>query len=784
MNLHTNILKIYTLLLTSVLLSFFSYDIIIACAGGDEEDIFDYSAFAPEIIEQPKYTPYFFTYNHLYPADPDYNPSNSDDYNLNEWYAFFDQKITKEDLAWFIYSSTPAQLDAIHISLWEKAKLPDTLQQKSLINLRLKDEMSEIINYLKLSKNAEPVFNPSNYDWYEPIVHDSSSAQSFEKPFLKGFIRTKNLFLKHRYGFQLIRTYFYSNDAKKAINFLNLMPALNANSGSIYYRCLGYKAACLYRQKQFEESNLIYAQLYDEYEPQQLSAYRSFHLLEDSTWNHNVSLAKTIRQKENMWLLYGLYANPLKAMHHIYELNPKSDLIALLMVRNVNIIETANLRYSNAIYANEESLNYGYYQRASYVDSSLFTTNWNFDYSNTQKVLQVLHRIINENKVPAITPYMVSAAYLHALSKQYDEANKLCKQALKTSSNSLIINQTEIIKAFILVMQLDKVDLQQEIEIEKQLKLITENKPKASRAENALNYIMFVLSQKYTAQGNLIKSELCYPSSLYYYQNSDDADAMIKFMEKEQHNDLEKLLLARYSLKLDNINHIKATRLLYEYRFEEALAHFEKINLEDILYADPFTMRLIDCHDCDFSAPQDEKYTRSSFVKKMIALKQSFETEKSKETLSKNLFMYANALYNMTYFGNGRFIASTPISWMNNYYLSDLKEQAKTHQYYYDCTEALAYYNKALSITSNKEFAAQCTWAAAKCEHNLKLMGYMPWQTQASVDFEAGAYYLEMKTKYAGTKYYKEVLNECGYFCSYITKDTTCIRDKWSWRNR
>jgi hypothetical protein len=54
---------------------------------------------------------------------------------------------------------------------------------------------------------------------------------------------------------------------------------------------------------------------------------------------------------------------------------------------------------------------------------------------------------------------------------------------------------------------------------------------------------------------------------------------MIKFMEKEQHNDLEKLLLARYSLKLDNINHIKATRLLYEYRFEEALAYFEKINL-------------------------------------------------------------------------------------------------------------------------------------------------------------------------------------------------------------
>jgi hypothetical protein len=456
----------------------------------------------------------------------------------------------------------------------------------------------------------------------------------------------------------------------------------------------------------------------------------------------------------------------------------------LLMVRNVNIIETANLRYANAMYANQDAWNYGYYQNEPFIDSSLFSSNWDFDYSNQQKVLQVLHRIINEKKVTALTPFQLSAAYLHALSRQYNEANKLCDEVLKTSSNALIINQTEIVKAFNLVNQLNVIDATHEIEIKKQLKKITENKPIASRAENALNYIMFLLSQKYRAQGNLIKAELCYPSSLSYYRNSDDADAMLKFMEQTQHNELEKLLLARYGLKLNNIYHIKATRLLYEYRFEEALAHFEKTNLEENLYANPFTMRLVDCHDCDFAAFQDTKYTRTSFVKKMIALKQSFDTEKNKEAMAQNLFFYANALYNMTYFGNGRFIASTPISWMENDYPSDVKEEARQHNNYYDCSEALANYNKARSITNDKEFAAKCAWAAAKCEHNLKLMGIMPWQSQVAVDFEAGTYFLEMKTKYAGTKYYKEILNECGYFCSYITNDTTCIRDKWSLRNR
>ena len=168
----------------------------------------------------------------------------------------------------------------------------------------------------------------------------------------------------------------------------------------------------------------------------------------------------------------------------------------------------------------------------------------------------------------------------------------------------------------------------------------------------------------------------------------------------------------------------------------------------------------------------------------MIALKQSFDTEKNKDAIAQNLFLYANALYNMTYFGNGRFIASTPISWMDNDYPDDVKEEAKIYKYYYNCSEALAYYNKARSISTDKEFAAKCAWAAAKCEHNLKLTGGLPWQTESAGDFEAGTYFLEMRNNYAGTKYYKEVLNECGYFCTYITKDNACIRDKWSLRNR
>lgn len=783
MNLPLRILKIYILVLTSVLLVF-SYKLIVACAGGENVDITNYSVFAPEIIEQPKYSPFFFTYNEIYPYDAAYNPATSDDYNINEWYAFFDNKITREDVSWLVYESTPQQLETIYISLWEKALLPDTLKQRSLISLRLKDEMPEIMNYLILSKKAAPVFNVTQWDWYAPVVFDSAAAVLLQKDFLKGFVRCKNQFLKHRFGFQLMRSYFYAARYQNVIDMMTMMPALNAACGSIYYRCLGYKAAALYRQKRYKESNLIYAQLYDEYEPQQLSALRSFHLLDDTAMYHNITLAGSLKQKENLWQLYGIYANPLKAMYQIYELNPKSEMLPLLLVRNINIIETIDLRYPATVYAGENNWSYYAYWPEPFIDSTLLMNNIDFDYSNKQKVLKVLHKIINEKKVSATTPYLVSAAYLHTLSSQFEEAEKLCSEVLKLTSNTLIAHQAEIIKTLILAKKFQSPNEALELELARQLNFIDKDKPVSSRAHNALNYVMYILGKKYAAQGNKVKSELCYTEAQKFYQSSEDAELMIQFLEQKNHNEFEKIIVGRYHLKLNDVYNIKGIRLLYEYNFKEALSIFEQMNSEEFLPADPFTMRLTDCHDCDFAAFQEVKYTRKTFTAKMLQLQKSFNLERNMEINAQNHFLFANALYNMTYFGNGRFIASSPISWMEDNYSSDFDHKKNKPDNYYNCSAALEYYLKARELTNNKDFAAQCNWGAAKCEHNLKLMDYLPWQTKDPADFEAGTFFLDMKNNYAGTKYYKEALQECGYFCSYITKDTTCIRDKWSWRNR
>jgi hypothetical protein len=85
---------------------------------------------------------------------------------------------------------------------------------------------------------------------------------------------------------------------------------------------------------------------------------------------------------------------------------------------------------------------------------------------------------------------------------------------------------------------------------------------------------------------------------------------------------------------------------------------------------------------------------------------------------------------------------------------------------YYDCREADKYYNMAEQLTSNKEFKAKCIWMSAKCEHNLYLETGFP-VTDQNVDFVAGQNYKRLKADFRNTHYYQEIINECGYFCTY-----------------
>jgi hypothetical protein len=65
---------------------------------------------------------------------------------------------------------------------------------------------------------------------------------------------------------------------------------------------------------------------------------------------------------------------------------------------------------------------------------------------------------------------------------------------------------------------------------------------------------------------------------------------------------------------------------------------------------------------------------------------------------------------------------------------------------------------------------------SAKCEHANWLNSI---SEEEPIDFVAGKYFQLLKSDYSRTKYYQEIIQECGYFCTFNYGPLEkCIRNK------
>ena len=84
---------------------------------------------------------------------------------------------------------------------------------------------------------------------------------------------------------------------------------------------------------------------------------------------------------------------------------------------------------------------------------------------------------------------------------------------------------------------------------------------------------------------------------------------------------------------------------------------------------------------------------------------------------------------------------------------------------------AMKYYQDALEASSDQEFKAECVFMLAKCEQNIYFKsGQSDYECPSSqgCDFIAGNYFRELEREYGGTAYFQQVLQECGYFATYM----------------
>ncbi|MFN0189107.1 MAG: hypothetical protein ACKVQV_10440 [Bacteroidia bacterium] len=773
--------KLLFLLLISGVIIPYSTPISKACGGWDDPDFTEILMFNPEIIDMPNQSPFFLSINDYYQYS-DYDRENSSNgINNQEWLEYTQHSISFDTLNWLIYKSSIEEIKIITKDVNENN--PNILLKHPSLSSFIKLKYAkEITNYLLAAKITENHCQSNLYSW-EPVERDTISIYKHIQDLLLERKKVKSKFLKQRYDFQILRSYLILGNNEQGIKYYQQNAKKNKNIGSMYYRCLGYYAALLYRENRYAESNLIYAQIYDQYEPQRSDAYSSFHPLEESDWQQTLHLAKNKREKEVLWQLYGFYSNPLIGLQEIIKINPTSDLLDLLLVRSVNIAES-NCLNNYPDYINEEyNSNYN-----SSIDGNPINTWATIQKNQLDSVATIIDKQLSNSNFNRKKVWATAGAFINYLQGNYASASKLATQ-YDDINEDVIHGQNLITQLLVQVAEAKKSLLIDENELFEKLDKLSNLKSKNVRVENCERFVFRQLTEIYAEKFEVYKSVLCNRNPNEDLSEMQQLDELITFMESSNKSNLENYFVSTYPLNLEQLYEIKGIYSLYQYKFQEADNYFEKSTVStEGTYGDPFNIKITDCHDCDHAESNATRYSRLDFTKKLIALQTNAKNETNVEKKSRIYFEYANGLYNMSYHGNARSLQGGPYpfdmsdnlgirfyTYENDREQNENSSTPRNISLFNDCHEAMKWYNAAKSLTKDVEFAAQCAWMSAKCEHNIWLEEYY----NGTNDFIAERNFELLKNEYQDTKYFQQIISECGYFCTYINgPDKNCIRNK------
>ncbi|WP_045459698.1 hypothetical protein [Sporocytophaga myxococcoides] len=726
------------------------------CAGGDFWEITD-SFFAPEVIENKKYHSFFRSMNPMYDGYGGYHKvdyiQQFDTINIEEWKTFLGQQVQDKDLHFLLYSAKLGAIDTL-IFYTKKSDFPISkkLKANSITSVADKNKVKEFLYYLGFAKRCTE-YCTKVITWYsddEEPEHDKKKLETLIAGGVKQAKQVKNQFVKERYFFQITRLHFFNSDfGECALYFEDHKDSFIVNP-SMKYRSMCYAAGAYRKLDRPADANYLYSVAYDQWDPIKETAFMSFMPTDESDWKGSLALAKNKRQAAALWHLLGIKQDALRAMKMIYNLDPKSDLLELLLARAINIEEEKILPTS--IYSLDST---GYKIVASKMDKDLI------------KFVTDLANVGNTSK-----PWLwnISAAYLNILegdTKKGDSFLKTASGQIK-SDDQMAMDQIGVIRIISKIQTYTPNDKNEE-NITRELNWLrnAQTNNERLRSSNAYYWAIRRMAEIYDLWGNKVVSySLDQSRTSEYLRDNDFLEKMISYLNKAVKTPFDSLVQKTYGHNVNVLYDMQGVNILYkDYNFEEAKKKFTMAGSK-YLESDPFTIRLKDCRDCD-QAEYDGSYDNLKFINEMIDLEQKV---KSNPVNAFDIyFKLANGYYNMTYFGNCRnmYINGTFDVGLMYFYWDSEKDIINNNKNIFDCSKAEEYYIKAMNATTNKELKAKCAFMAAKCEQNaFFISGSLKYNKQ----FIAGKYFKLLKDQYATTQYYKEIINECGYFKSYLEK--------------
>ena len=657
---------------------------------------------------------------------------------LADWTGYL-QGVTPDDWKKVLLTASDAELVSLRARAAGKStKAPKGYDTSSLWKVTAKERVIGAIDVVKLARQVEPF---ASFEMYDP---DGNQKTVQAPPAALGTVardgmKTKDPFLVQRFAFQALRIAFYQRDWNAVVAFYDRNTAVLATpSQDLAWRARHYLAGALSRRGTKGRANLELARIGANYKPLAGLAVLEFKPSEDVDFKESLKLAKTIREKTELWQLVGITKDGIVASEEILRLDPKSNLVALLLVRELEKAESRG---------------------AEMFDTKPDPKQLAAQKKQYAQIDQLAQSLIARG---GDRPWLMELISGHLAAKRGDlttARTRINRAIAARPGDAKVASQARASLSVALAASWRLGDGAAETELAAAMAGID---PKFSRVTSVRGEVRGKLAKAYVSAGKLVDAEFLTPGSADATDDDERArntgNRIAKGKPNWQQRTFLDAMIARAAKKTTPFEKfvVDGSFKPEDLQFELGLRYLldgDFVAAQKLLRptakkwgTDPFVIHIRDCHDCDHEKYEKAKWDHANVVDRLIELDAKVKT--GGEPGAEAALQIGNVLYNLTYWGNAR------------------QATAETHQRTEDASLAMKYYKKAHDLSKNRELKVKAAFLAAKAELGT-LLGADSTGAAPAAGLPLPRTWFPVVKQYANTRYYKEILKECGHFASW-----------------
>ena len=595
------------LIFTSILFVSIYITNLFSCAGTwSEMYIKDeyYNFTDPDMVNLPRDNPLYKLSGSYTAHDARYKyfKKQKKEANIKAWKNYFSNTLSSVDIENMFYKKNSIEKSA-----------------KYYKNSLIYPNFSKYINFLNLQNQLAQ--NNGHKD-YDKVI----------KKGLEHFKKETKPFLKERYLYLLMRLYHHNKQYNELLNLHADNTLIINPQGIVKEWITALRAGAYYHLKQSVKANQIYAKIFETHTTNAHYGYYDFKVNSDEEWQ---SLLSSTADNETKALYHFLRAmkwenEPLHELKNIASLAPDSVWFERLSYMIMQ--ELQNKRYNIMVHSGKKDDYFkteikSYKQQKEHfitvlktVKKQTFFTLYSqlflnvLEYNSLKRTdVVTLHTLANNKQKPYVK--LLHYIYgLHQLSSSSDEEQYALYHQLKP----LLPKFSEKKQASILrytALQLATVD-------------------EAHPIESTINKL-------FAQNGNYRRTIL---EALTY----SSASKFKTYVEKKKRSFFEEKVFKKTMkiLHKGDISNILGTLYLQENNFKEAQFYLRQVPQQNLFTPyNPFNVGI----SCSNRNKSKKTYSQKKFVETMLRIESALEKNPKS---ARDHFLYANALYNKSWFGN------------------------------------------------------------------------------------------------------------------------------------